>query len=58
MNPCPRCRRPLDTHPARSRTTLRRTLPICTPCGRDEARRDRRGQPPIPPHRWPLPTPT
>jgi len=55
MNRCPRCTGPLGTQPARSRLTLARTVPVCTPCGRDEARRDHAGKPPIPPHRWPIP---
>lgn len=54
MTPCPRCTRPLDNRPARSRTTHNRDIPICTPCGHDEARRDARQNSPIPPGEWPI----
>ncbi|WP_161990414.1 hypothetical protein [Streptomyces alboflavus] len=53
--PCPRCRQPYDTATAAaSRLTLPRTLPICSPCGTDEAVRDAQGLAPIPPREWPL----
>lgn len=51
---CPRCGNPDEARPARSRTTTARSLPICSPCGTDEAVRDHAGKPPIPPTEWPL----
>lgn len=58
MTSCQRCGGPLGDQPARSRLTLARTLPICTPCGQDEARRERDKHPPIPPTDWPIPHPS
>ncbi|MCX4722034.1 transposase family protein [Streptomyces virginiae] len=55
MPTCPRCGSPAN--PATltgSRTTTTRHLPICNPCGTDEALRDHTGQPPIPPTDWPI----
>ncbi|MCX5174262.1 transposase family protein [Streptomyces virginiae] len=55
MPTCPRCGSPAN--PATltgSRTTTARHLPICNPCGTDEAVRDHTGQPPIPPTDWPI----
>ena len=53
MSHCPRC-----THPgpltSRSRTTLARTIAICSPCGQAEAARDATGRAPIPPADWPI----
>jgi hypothetical protein len=52
---CPRCTNPYDPgQPARSRVTLSRDIPICPPCGTDEAVRDAAGRAPIPPSEWPL----
>lgn len=52
---CPRCTSPYTAaHAARSRITLQRTIPICAPCGADEADRDARGQAPVPIGEWPL----
>lgn len=64
---CPRCGReeftPRDQHgvpleqimeypyPALSRVAR---IDICTPCGQDEAMRNFRGAPPIPPDEWPI----
>jgi hypothetical protein len=36
MRACPRCSGPLGDHPARSRVTLARDIPICDLCGSDE----------------------
>ncbi|MEY9937617.1 hypothetical protein [Streptacidiphilus sp. MAP5-3] len=51
---CPRCMGALGTNPARSRVTVSREILICTTCGTDEAERDYRREPPIPPEDWPL----
>lgn len=52
MPRCPRCRGPLGM-PARSRMHTARAVPICTPCGTDEAVREQHGLPPVPPTDWP-----
>lgn len=51
---CPRCSGPRTEPAARSRLTTDRQLTICTPCGLDEADRDARNLPPVPPHDWPV----
>lgn len=55
---CPRCCGPLYCFPrdtaARSRTTLDRSIPICAPCGEDEAIREARRLAPIPAADWPI----
>lgn len=54
---CPRCAAPYDARqPAHSRVTLGRNIPICPPCGTDEAMRDAAGRAPIPPTEWPRTT--
>lgn len=54
MTACPRCTQPIAGRSARSRVTHNRNIPICTPCGSDEAQRDATGRPPVPPDEWPL----
>lgn len=55
MSHCPRCSRPLGERPGRSRTTVARDIPICSPCAQGEAYRDAAGLAPIPPGEWPRP---
>ncbi|WP_424212710.1 hypothetical protein ACN20G_11865 [Streptomyces sp. BI20] len=53
MTLCRRCGvRPLGTHPATSRLTADRDVPICTACGADEADREEAGLAPLPFDQW------
>lgn len=50
---CPRCTEPLDL-PGRSRLNRDRSTEICGDCCTNEAVRDARHLPPIPPGDWPV----